>query len=59
MRGNISKAHRIFDDSVDTKIPRHGQGILGMHEHIQGRFGWSVDTRRSSNLLHLKDIMKS
>jgi hypothetical protein len=37
MHGIISKAQGSIDDSDDTKIPRHGRGILGMHKRIQGR----------------------
>jgi hypothetical protein len=59
MHGSISKAQGVVDDNIDTKIPRHGQGILGMHRRIQGRFRQSIDARRSSDRLHLKEIKKA
>jgi hypothetical protein len=57
--GSISKAQRVVDDNTNTKGPRHGQGILGMHRRIQGRFRQSFDARRSSDRLHFKEIEKA
>jgi hypothetical protein len=59
VRGSISKAQGVVDDNVDTKSPRHGQGILGMHRCIQGRLRQSLDARWSSDRLHLKEIKKA
>jgi hypothetical protein len=59
MCGSISKAQGVVDDKADTKSPQHGRGIIGMHRRIQGRLGWSLDARRSSDHLHLKEIKKA
>jgi hypothetical protein len=59
MRGIISKSQGVIGDNVDTKIPRHGQGILGMNGCAQGSFRRSIDARRSSDHLHLKEIKKA
>jgi hypothetical protein len=59
MRGSISKAQRVVDDNTNTEIPQHGQGVIGMKEHIQGRFRQSFDARRSSDHLHFKEIEKA
>jgi hypothetical protein len=59
MRGIISKAQGDVDDSTNTKIPRHGKGLLGMHIHIQGRLRQSLDARLSGDLLHLKEVKKA
>jgi hypothetical protein len=58
VRRSISKAQGVVDDNADTKSPRHGPRILGMHRRIQGRFRQSIDARRSSDHLHLKEIKK-
>jgi hypothetical protein len=59
MHGRISKSQGVVDNNVDTESPRHGQGFLGMHRHIQGGFRQSIDARRSSDRLHLKEIKKA
>jgi hypothetical protein len=41
------------------KVPDMGRGLLGMHRCIQGRIRWSLDERRSSDRLHLKEFKKS
>ena len=41
----ISKAQGVVHDNVDTKSPWHGQGILGVHRRIQGRFRRIIDAR--------------
>jgi hypothetical protein len=56
---SISKAQGDIDDNTDTKIPQHGPGILGMHGCIQERSRWSIDARRSSDRLDLKEIKKA
>jgi hypothetical protein len=58
MNESISKAQGFVDDT-NTEIPRHGQGILGMHKHIQGRFRWCFDARWSSDRLHFKEKLES
>jgi hypothetical protein len=59
MHRSISRAQGAIDDNSDTKIPRHGQGIPGMHKCIQGRFRWSFDARWLSDHLHFKEIEKA
>ena len=59
MCGRISKAQVIVDHIVDTKIPLHGQGILGMHRRIQGRFRRILDARQTSDCLHFEEIEKA
>jgi hypothetical protein len=59
MRESISMAQGVVDDSVDTKSPYHGQGLLGMHRRIQGKLRWSLDARRSSDHLHLEKVKKA
>jgi hypothetical protein len=59
MCGSISRTQGFIDDNVNTESPRHGHGIIGMHERIQGRFRRSFDVRQSSDRLHLKEIKKA
>jgi len=40
------------------KSPLHGEGIFVMHIRIQGRLRQSLDERRLSDRLHLKEIKK-
>jgi hypothetical protein len=56
---SILKVHWDVEDNVDTRSPRHGKGFPGMHIRIQGRFRRSIDARRSSDRLHLKEIKKA
>jgi hypothetical protein len=56
---SIAKAQGDVDDDIDTKIPRHGQGILGMHICIKGRIRQILDARQLSDCLHLKEIKKA
>jgi hypothetical protein len=59
MYRSISNAQGVVDDSVNTKIPQHGQGNIGMHGFIQGSSRRIVDAIRSSDLIHFKEIEKS
>jgi hypothetical protein len=59
VHGIISKAQEVFDDNADTKSSQHGIGIIGMRGCIQGRFRWSIDARKLSDLLHFKETTKS
>jgi len=59
MHRTISKAQGVVDKNVNTEILQHGQGIIGMHQCIQGRLRRSFDARRSIDRLDLKEIKKA
>jgi hypothetical protein len=59
MHGRILKAQRVVNNNTNTKGPRHGKIIIGMHRCIQRRFRRIFDARRSSDNLHFKEIQKA
>jgi hypothetical protein len=59
MSGSISEAQGVVDNNTDTKGPRHGCRLLGMHICIQGRIRRSLDAGQTSDRLHFEEIEKA
>jgi hypothetical protein len=57
--GIILKAHWAVDDNVDTEIPDMDRDLLVCIDASKEGLGRSIDARRSSDRLHLKEIKKA